>query len=110
MKPWLLFPVLLILSAPSHALEPMAEEEMQTVIGQAGVALELGMDLNTGRSILKDSGCYERWVVEVLGISTSTGSNYRRLADWYSKDKATVNAWKTLGPTKLYELLSLPSR
>ena len=47
MKYWLLSPVLLILSAPSHALEPMAEEEMQTVTGQAGVALELGMDLNT---------------------------------------------------------------
>lgn len=41
------FLVLLILSASSQALDPMAEEEMQAVIGQAGVALELGMDLNT---------------------------------------------------------------
>lgn len=47
MKTRILLPALLVCSSPLQALEAMAEEEMQAVSGQAGVALELGMDFNT---------------------------------------------------------------
>lgn len=47
MKPFLCFSLLLVLTPPCVGLEPLAEDEMQSISGQAGVALELGVDLNT---------------------------------------------------------------
>ena len=47
MKAALLLPALLVCNSSLQAMEAMAEEEMQAVSGQAGVALELGMDFNT---------------------------------------------------------------
>ena len=45
MKPFLCFSLLLVLTPSCVGLEPLAEDEMQSISGQAGVALELGMDV-----------------------------------------------------------------
>lgn len=43
----ILVPVLLLMGFPAFAMEILEETELQSITGQAGVALELGMDFNT---------------------------------------------------------------
>jgi hypothetical protein len=94
-------------SRVARLTERFLELKRQVYRNLVDVAVELGEILEEGKEILGKS--YPRWLDDGLGIERRTAGNYLSLARVARESPGTVQRWKELGATKLYQLARIPA-